>query len=344
MKEYKFLATIEQRNSIEYLKTTSLDPINYQDSLNELEYYENIVYRMEEEIINSYLLNYPIHLPDIEHIFINTDDTPNSINRKYNKILKENEGFDYFHWRKMQGLEKINFQQINISDNLHHVVGLKNKDIYYYINKITEVLLSNNISQPLMNAINNLQKRIHFIPGSDCCCVELPLSKKSYILLGEDNNINLLIIYLIHEIGHYIFNEFKFKSETVVNIETDEYWAHLIEIALVNEIFIDTDIIFYKKILEGILNENLLFTEFQHKLFLNPQNYYNLNSKNNLFKMLTKKYNINNNYDTSWMEDSNIFSNPFYTGSYVHPQLNAVNNIMKTNIYDTLILINSFFT
>ena len=344
MNKYEFLTTLEQRNSIEFLSNEHIE-IGSSNHIQMVEENETLISHLEDNIIVNYINDYPIHLPseDIDKVpLLVLPMSEKLLNAEYNNLISQfcNPKFDYNNWRENNGYKKINFNMIKSTNNIKNLNtdNKSNRDIFGYIDDIIKVFKNKKILPvAITNSIENLYSDIFFTNDVNSHCVELPLSKRSIILHGKYDNDFLSLIYLIHEVGHYIFNLTKYYHNKIVSLESDEYWAHQIESILIYHIFSKEHFHLYKDILVNMSNENLLFTEFQQLIYNYPEYYNSIRLKDKLFSSLLKKY--DKNLSSTWKVEEQFFSSPFNSGLYVYPQINAIKTLGHFKLEDLSILL-----
>ncbi|HGH0847699.1 TPA: hypothetical protein ACJHIE_002472, partial [Staphylococcus pseudintermedius] len=176
-----------------------------------IEQLEDKIHRLNETQIKDLIANYPKHLPEIS---------------KFEKL--KSTSFDYITWRKKTRKSPISFKYypvVQIYPSASSIIKTSLK-IDLFTAKILDFLeLSGFDSRELKNNIIN-------VDINDFYCLEFPVSKESLIIAGKQNSDFLTLIYFTHEIGHYLFNKYKFKYDLNTNIETDEYFAHFFELWL----------------------------------------------------------------------------------------------------------------
>lgn len=323
----KFIKTIDEIESVKFFlrySNRNIHPIFNQLYLNSL---LETLEKLEENTLNSYLYKYPEHLPAVNHLSDN-----------------KHQHFDYLYWRKKTNKVDLNFNYYPIFEDIKSSFE-KTVDINLYFNMVIEFIAR---ELPIID-INDLKNSLIFTDLNYSYCLDFPLSKKSIILIGSENDSFLNIIYMTHEIGHYIFNHFKYLNNVLVLLEIDEFYAHYFEIWILKSLLKSEEYHYYLHILSNILNENMLFTYFQYKVYKDPHNFNKNYKKDNLFKNLKKFYNkkIDKNIKVEWKSELQNNS-PFIQGCYILGQTNALNqsllpkNIIKSNIIKELDMIKSF--
>ncbi|HGH0878980.1 TPA: hypothetical protein ACJHIJ_002465, partial [Staphylococcus pseudintermedius] len=71
---------------------------------------------------------------------------------------------------------------------------------------------------------------------------------------------------------------------------TDEYFAHFFELWLLKSLLPNKHFGIYINILSNLLNENLLYTEYQTRIYQKPLEYQLIKSREALFGDLERKY------------------------------------------------------
>ncbi|EME3574739.1 TPA: hypothetical protein QFC14_002416 [Enterococcus faecium] len=225
---------------------------------------------------------------------------------------------DYHHWRKKNNYPKIN-------DFFSNTYGEFSTIESNQLKKTDANSLLKFFSQKILKINTNLLLNIDFkyCTNDEFKCVELPYSKKSIVLLGRRKEYFSVeeTIYFFHEVGHAIYNSFKYCNKFYVPIELDEVFAHLFEFYFYytyfySKIDMDNDLLLYKKILNKKLTNNIIYADFVCKIC---QTRYNEEEKQNLLNTIALKNGIafDLTRKTSWKDIPEIFNYPFYSASYI---------------------------
>ncbi|NTR48131.1 hypothetical protein HQ931_12850 [Enterococcus faecium] len=301
-----------------------------------MEYYEAICILEENESLN--FLNYYNIKSDSKYMSKQKKDIALIVIQK-NGVLFEHfpewsieKKFDYHDWRKKNNYpEIINF----ISNNHRENYTMESSQL----KKIDIDDLLKFFSQKIAKINKNFLLNIDFeyCINDEFKCVELPYSKKSIVLLGRKKKYFSVeeAIYFFHEIGHAIYNSFKYYNNFYVPIELDEFFAHLFEFyfyyTYYSKINVSNELLIYKKILNKKLTNNIIYTDFACQVC---QNKFSEEEKQNLLDTIALKNGIDIDLieKTSWKEIPEIFSYPFYSASYIFIEYFIVSFISRNNM------------
>ena len=186
---------LEQNINIDFL---GLYKKSSEKFLNDLKKAEKTLIELKIEDLKIIEENVPINLPNIDND-IDLNNREEILNSKINKMLDLNHKFNYYLWRTRNDLNTINLNANYRMNKVKKIPRISDKVIEKLFKIYSTVSKDNIIFKK-----NNLIRINEFVFK----CVSLPLSKKSYIILGKDTEYKLDYFYTVHEICHYLINQY----------------------------------------------------------------------------------------------------------------------------------------
>lgn len=236
------------------------------------------------------------------------------LNLLMNIIIKKNKGFDFFLWRKENGM-RISYYPYKNIEELKPIVNIKQCIEYSFIlecmensrfSKETAII---NIVKELIK-VNNIY--INWEGTLDSCfCQRINKYPYSKIFIHYRQYSREVLFFLFHEIGHAILNYYMEKHELMADREYEEYIAHYFEYC----IMIDNNLCTHEEWINRAkvkVNYHLTETSYLNILYLNSNNkiYKKWESKKKLFEKCAKE-NYYLFYNESSIACPDLFKYPF---------------------------------
>jgi hypothetical protein len=314
---------LEQNINIDFL---GLYKKSSEKFLNDLKKAEKTLIELKIEDLKIIEENVPINLPNIDND-IDLNNREEILNSKINKMLDLNHKFNYYLWRTRNDLNTINLNANYRMNKVKKIPRISDKVIEKLFKIYSTVSKDNIIFKK-----NNLIRINEFVFK----CVSLPLSKKSYIILGKDTEYKLDYFYTVHEICHYIINQYKFEYELILTIEDEEYWVHLLEAGMIKLVLREEYYLQYLQYLKNLLIENKIETKFQSELFLNSDKYRLENEKKLLYKKCLEYYNVGGGEAQILLSNFHFLKTPFYSACYLNGQEEVLKIFKNVKLEDII--------
>lgn len=298
---------------IYYITKNSLNFINELKLKGFIDEYKFIIKKTKINYIgNLEYIGIPFNLNDLGEIILEFQNkTKYELNKNFTKKIKKIKKFDYDLWRKTNNLKEININyNIKYNKFCDEKVGLSISQI---IKKLKTYRGDKKIEKCLLKFskkyIIYTKKKLGY-----SCCIDMPLYKKSYILFDE--NILLLegLFHFLHEIGHLIYNNYKYIENEKLTVEEDERQAYLIQKDIIFKIFPE----YKQKFLEYLYSiYKAACVHYEFEKYLYEFKGYKFETRAKKFGELLIKNGFYLQHKDEWIYNIDIWENPFYSACYI---------------------------